>query len=122
MDREELIRRYFNAWIDKDISVLPQVFAENAVYTESYGPKYHGLAQISKWFSDWICKGTVLEWTVKGFVHQGNFTAAEWYFKCDYDGEISEFDGVSLIEFDEEKIIDIKEFQSKAEHYYPYDT
>ena len=35
--------------------------------------------------------------------------------------EIGEFDGVSLIEFDEDmKMVRVKEFQSKAEHVYPY--
>jgi len=42
--------------------------------------------------------------------------------KCEYDNNISGFDGVSIIEFnDENKIVLIKEFQSKAEHTHPYD-
>ncbi len=49
------------------------------------------------------------------------FTVAEWYFECDYNHEIGGFDGVSIIEFnDDMKIVNLKEFQSKAEHYFPY--
>lgn len=35
--------------------------------------------------------------------------------------KISEFDGVSIIDFnDQNKIISVKEYQSKSQHYYPY--
>lgn len=122
MHREEIIRKYFDSWIKKDIEVLPSIFSENTVYVECYGPEYHGLDQILKWFSDWNKNGAVLEWNIKSFMHQGRFSAVEWYFKCDYDGEVSGFDGISLIEFAGEKIVNLKEFQSKAEHYYPYDV
>lgn len=45
----------------------------------------------------------------------------EWYFKCDYEGNVDGFDGVTIAEFDANmKICDLKEFQSKAEHYCPY--
>ena len=43
----------------------------------------------------------------------------EWYFKCNYRNKISEFDGVSIIKFDEaNKIISVKEFQSNSRHIY----
>ena len=45
----------------------------------------------------------------------------EWHFKCNYQKKISEFDGVSIIDFnDQNKIISAKEYQSKSQHYYPY--
>lgn len=47
----------------------------------------------------------------------------EWYFKCNYRNKISEFDGVSIIKFDEaNKIISVKEFQSDSMHIYPYEN
>ena len=69
----------------------------------------------------WNKSGRVLKWDIKNFIHQGMFTVAEWYFECDYNHEIGGFDGVSIIEFnDDMKIVNLKEFQSKAEHYFPY--
>jgi len=48
-------------------------------------------------------------------------TVVEWHFKCEYEGNIGEFDGISLIEFnDDNYIVSLKEFQSKIPHYYPY--
>jgi hypothetical protein len=107
----------------KDIHILNNYFDDEIVYSECYGPEYHGIDQIKKWFNDWQKNNTVLEWDIQRYIHQNNTVVVEWYFKCNYNGAIDGFNGVSLIEFSaEEKIKSIKEFQSKAEHYFPYDT
>ncbi len=120
-DREQTIRRYFNTWVENDPGCLPEIFGETIVYSECWGPEYRGLGQIERWFEDWNKRGRVLEWRIKGFLHEGSKTAVEWYFRCECDGSVDGFDGVSLIEFDEAgKIVSLKEFQSKAEHVFPY--
>ncbi|QTL97868.1 nuclear transport factor 2 family protein [Iocasia frigidifontis] len=119
--KEECIKRYFNMWLSKDGSCLNEIFEFNVVYSECYGPEYRGIRQIIQWFDDWNERGTVIRWDIKQFIHQMNQTAVEWYFECEFAGQISRFDGVSIIVFnDNGKIIDIKEFQSKAEHEFPY--
>lgn len=119
--REMLIRRYFVAWLVKDGSVLESIFCPDVVYSECYGPEYHGISQIQAWFSDWNKCGTVLAWPIKQFVHQKDMTAVEWYFECDYDGKTDGFDGMSLIQFaGDGRIVSLKEFQSKALHHCPY--
>lgn len=120
-NREELIKHYFAAWVENEPGCLGEVFAPGIVYSECYGPEYRGIGQIQKWFSDWNRKGKVLEWRIKKFLHQGNDTVAEWYFCCEFEGERGGFDGVSWVQFDEAgKICQLKEFQSKAEHIFPY--
>ena len=122
MQKEDIVKNYFQAWLDKNIEPLGNIFSDDIVYTECYGPEYHGLPQVLKWFSDWNINGTVLKWEIKNFIHQGAFTAVEWYFECNYDNKISGFDGVSIVEFNENmKIVSLKEFQSKSEHNYPYE-
>ncbi len=123
MDKhEQTLMKYFQSWIVRDASSLKEFFAKDVIYSECYGPEYHGLEVIEQWFSDWQKHGTVIAWEIKQFIHQGNRTAAEWYFKCEYDGEVSDFDGVTLAEFDQEGfIINLKEFQSKLPHYDPYE-
>jgi ketosteroid isomerase-like protein len=119
--KEQIIREYFNAWIENTVSILPALLAEDIAYSECYGPEYHGLEQILQWFSDWHGKGKVLEWRIKQFIHQKDIVAAEWYFECDYENNTDGFDGVSIIAFNQDnKITSVKEFQSKARHYYPY--
>ncbi len=121
IDREEKVRIYFTAWLNKDAHAFQHILAENITYSECFGPEYHGINQVNTWFEDWNRCGTVRKWDIKQFVHQNNTTVVEWYFECFYDSSLAGFDGVSLIEFDENgKISSIKEFQSKAEHHYPY--
>ena len=118
--RERLIREYFDCWVENRPDGLGEIFSPDIRYSECYGPEYRGRGQLRQWFADWNRKGRVLEWRIKGFLHQGPRTAVEWYFCCDYEGEAG-FDGVSLMEFDENgRIRSVKEFQSKAEHEFPY--
>lgn len=119
--REQIIKKYFKSWLENNCSVLKDIFDLNVTYSECYGPEYHGIDTVTTWFKEWNKRGKVLVWDIKQFIHQGNITVVEWYFKCRYDGEIEEFDGVSLIEFNGNNyIVSLKEFQSKIPHYYPY--
>ena len=99
---EEVIRKYFQCWLDKDIDAVKEIFSDDIIYSECYGPVYKGIGQIIRWYEDWNQKGTVLQWDIKRVV-------------------VSGFDGVTIAEFDADmKICNLKEFQSKTEHYYPY--
>ena len=100
--KADIIKKYFQAWINKDIQSVKQIFSENALYSECYGPEYHGLLQILKWFEDWNDRGQVLEWTIKRTFEQNQTLIAEWYFKCDYDGVVDGFDGVTIADFDDD--------------------
>ena len=118
---EKVIRQYFQCWLDKDIDAVKDIFSDDIIYIECYGPVYKGIGQIIRWFEDWNRKGTVLQWDIKRVIVSGNTAVVEWYFKCDYEGKVDGFDGVTIAEFNADmKICDLKEFQSKAKHYYPY--
>lgn len=120
--REQIIRGYFRSWLLQDGSKLGDYFSDNIIYTECYGPRYCGLAQLRRWFSDWNQSGKVLKWDIKQFIHQGNISVVEWYFECLYDANQDGFDGVSIVLFDSDnKITTLKEFQSKAQHHFPYE-
>ena len=118
---EERIRAWFRAWLDKDASALRDLFAAEALYVESYGPVYRGIGQILRWFEDWNRRGTVLQWDIRSFAAVERTAFVEWYFCCEYDGEVGGFDGVTIARFDDQlKICELREFQSKAEHVFPY--
>lgn len=121
MEREQIIKNYFECWLNKNAQILKETFDSKAIYSECYGPEYRGVEAIETWFEDWNKRGTVMVWDIKQFIHQENMTVVEWYFKCKYDGDVGEFDGVSLIEFNDcNNIVILKEFQSKIPHYYSY--
>jgi len=121
MDKEQIIRNYFQAWLSPNLEVVQNIFDENAIYSECYGPVYRNKKEIISWFENWNKQGKVIAWSIERLIINGDTSIAEWNFKCNYQGKISEFDGVSIIEFnDQNKIISVKEYQSKSKHYYPY--
>lgn len=119
---EEIIKQYFRCWLDKNSKPLNTLFSDDIIYTECYGPQYHGLNQLEKWFDDWNQRASVLKWDIKQIIIAQNQAVVEWYFECVYDGKKDGFDGVSIMKFQADmKICELKEFQSKSEHIYPYD-
>ena len=106
-NREIIIRRWFDMWLQKKDLGIAEMFSDNAVYIESWGPEYHGSAKIKLWFDEWNTRGTVLQWDIKQFFHKENQTMV--------------FDGVSLIEWtSDDKILFLKEFGCNINNYDPY--
>lgn len=119
--KEQIVREYFQSWLSSNREGYDEIFDEKVTYSECYGPKYHGLDQIKRWFDDWNEKGKVHEWTIKRVDCTEQTAFVEWYFKCIFENETSDFDGCSIIDFNgKNQIVSVKEFESKAEHTYPY--
>lgn len=121
MSKKQIIRDYFQSWLKPNIEVIKSIFDENATYSECYGPIYRNKKEIISWFEKWNKQGKVIAWPIEKILINENTCIVEWHFKCNYQKKISEFDGVSIIDFnDQNKIISVKEYQSKSQHYYPY--
>jgi len=121
-ERERIISLWFHMWlVQKDLGI-DDIFAEDTVYVESWGPKYEGRAAVKHWFEEWNTRGKVLVWDIRQFFHRENQTAVEWYFKNEMkDGSIEEFDGISLVEWDAGgRIRFLKEFGCNINNYNPY--
>ena len=58
--REDTIRKWFSLWLDSREAELSDLFTEDAVYIESWGPEYYGREMIARWFRDWHRSGQVL--------------------------------------------------------------
>ena len=121
-EREKIIRLWFDMWLQKKDLGISEMFADNSVYIESWGPEYHGSEKIKLWFDEWNTRGTVLQWDIKQFFHKENKTIVEWYFKNQMkNGTVEAFDGVSLIEWtNDNKILFLKEFGCNINNYDPY--
>ena len=121
-NRERIIRLWFDMWLAKKDLGIFNVFSDNAVYIESWGTEYHGSKKIKLWFEEWNTRGKVVVWEIKQFFHKENQTIVEWYFKNGMNnGDIEEFDGISLIEWTEDnKIKSLKEFGCNRNTYNPY--
>lgn len=120
--REKIVRLWFEMWLQRrDMGIL-EIFSDDAVYIESWGPEYHGSAKIKLWFDEWNRRGTVQKWEIKQFFHRENQTMVEWCFKNKMDtGKTEGFDGVSLIKWTEDnKIYFLQEFGCNLDRYDPY--
>ena len=121
MSKKQIIRDYFQAWLKPNIEVIKSIFDKNATYSECYGPIYRNKKEIISWFEKWNKQGKVIAWPIAKILSNENTCIVVWHFKYNYQKKISEFDGVSIIDFnDQNKIILVKEYQSKSQHYYPY--
>lgn len=52
MDKEQIIRNYFRAWLSPNLEVVQNTFDENAIYSECYGPVYRNKKEIISWFEN----------------------------------------------------------------------
>ena len=99
-------------WLYQKDMGIDDIFAEDVLYTESWCPQYSNRKTVKHWFQEWNTRGKVVVWEIKQFFHKENQTIVEWYFKNGMNnGDIEEFDGISLIEWTEDnKIKSLKEF------------
>ena len=123
-NRERIIRLWFDMWLTKKDLGISDIFSNNAIYIESWGPEYHGIKKIILWFEEWNTRGRVAVWDIKQFFHKENQTVAEWYFKNEMaSGKTEEFDGISLVEWTaENQIKSLKEFGCNRSNYNPYES
>lgn len=120
-EKERVISTYFNMWIMRDFSALDTIFAKDIYYSECYGPEYYGLDEIHQWIDVMLQKQIVVDWSIKRYLHENETVVVEWFFKEQQGSVIHDFDGISIIDFQNDgKISSIKEFESKSEHIKPY--
>ena len=121
-EREKTIRLWFDMWLYQKDMGIDDIFTEDVLYTESWCPQYSNRKTVKHWFQEWNTRGKVVVWEIKQFFHKENQTIVEWYFKNGMNnGDIEEFDGISLIEWTEDnKIKSLKEFGCNRNTNNPY--
>ncbi len=121
--RENVIRLWFQMWLQKQDLGIADIFSPDAEYIESWGPAYQGVDKIKLWFDEWNTRGTVQRWDIQQFFHRDDQTVVEWYFKNKMDnGAVEAFDGMTLIRWDSAgKIVFLKEFGCNVNCYDPYE-
>lgn len=122
--KEKIIRIWFSMWLEKRDLGIDNIFTDDAIYIESWGPEYKGVKKIKHWFNEWNTRGNVIIWDIKNIFHEGNQTLVEWHFKnAMNDGTIEEFDGITVIKWTENgKINFLKEYGCNIDNYDPYQS
>ena len=122
-EREKIIRRWFDMWLEQQDFGIDEISTEDVLYTESWSPQYCNRKTVKHWFQEWNTRGKVVTWEIKQFFHKENQTIVEWYFKNEMNnGSVEEFDGISLVEWTRDnKINSLKEFGCNLHNYNPYE-
>lgn len=117
MDKRKMIQNYFHSWVTRDFSKISEYFHQDIVYRECYGPVYRGMDEINSWLCHMRTKQRVIVWNIYRIL---DVFVVEWYFYAEDTAKYS-FYGVSIIEFDGDKIISISEYEQKHGTYRPYE-
>ena len=118
--KEKKIKEWFKSWFDPSWNQFENIFNENIYYSESWGPEYHGILEIKQWFTTWHQHSRLLKWNIGQYVHKNNISVVEWQFACQDQQKNNEFEGLTLIEWDDDlKIRVLKEFASVLPKYDP---
>lgn len=117
---EKIIAEYFEMWVKRDFTELQRIFANDITYHECTGAIYIGMVEIQAWITASLQKQTVLMWQIKN-IQQIDDQAffVEWFFRAQ-ETQTYCFDGVSKIQFKNQKIIAIDEYAAKHNTYRPY--
>ena len=121
-NREDIIRLWFDMWIKKQDLGIKDIFANDIVYTESWGPKYNNRSTLELWFKEWNSRAKVETWDIVQFLDFKDQSIVEWHFKSVMNnGKIDEFNGISLVKWDfDYKIIELIEFGCNIDNYNRY--
>jgi len=117
---KQTIRNYFSSWLKKDFSALDNWFSQDVYYRECYGATYEGLNELKAYINSKSKEQTVLKWDISQIeqTNTGKFVVT-WFFAAKEKQEYC-FDGVSLIDFSDNKIKCVVEYSTKHETYRPY--
>lgn len=118
---EATIREYFQMWVSRDFTNIDKIFDNDIFYRECYGACYGSLKEIHLWLDKQLGRQKVLSWTIDSIYSADNNYFVTWTFRAKEDKEYI-FDGMSKITFDSysNKIIEISEFETKHDIYYPF--
>lgn len=121
-ERERIIKLWFDMWLEAKDMGIENIFCQDAVYIESWGPEYHSSAAIKHWFNEWNTRGRVVQWTIKQFIHKDWQTVVEWYFANQMNNSSQEiFEGLSLVKWTTDNhIYFLQEYGCNINRYDPY--
>ena len=126
MNREkafEKINQYFTSWIEKDVNLFESVLHDESVIRECTGTVIQGRDQLNRWFIQWNRNGNeVVSWEIKniGYDSERMNAFVEWNFICKFMSRKYEFEGSSIIYFENSLIKEINEYEMKKKKSCPY--
>jgi hypothetical protein len=114
----QVIATYIEGWKSGDREKILSILDPACVIIESYGPIYRGKEMISRWIGSWLVPGNMVNrWDVTSLFVKDEVCFFEWSFECTYAGNHSSFEGASIAQLSQEKIVFLREYAMTAPRY-----
>lgn len=120
----DIFQKYTNSWKQKDLNGFLALLSKDINVTECFGAQYKGKKECESWFTHWNNPeyNSVNSWNILQdyYDEDYNMSTIEWLFNYNYKEQENQFTGITLLVVDNNKIVSIKEFESKTDTYRPY--
>ncbi len=113
---EKIVSDYITGWKKRDKEMILAQLHENGVIIEAHGPKHEGLKVIRPWLEKWLNTGSYVNyWNILSFYFlEPNTAFFEWEFSSTYEGNKDSYKGISIVTFQDNKILEVKGYQQKV--------
>ena len=108
----QLVEDYVNGWRNSDPQKILSTLTPDCVVIESHGPTYHGHAVVQRWIESWFAEGSRVDrWDITGLHCMDDTAVFEWDFLCTVEEKQYQLQGISIVEFEEDKIVALREYR-----------
>ena len=108
----QLVEDYVDGWWNNDLEKIECTLSPNCVVIESHGPTYRGPEIIRQWVESWFAEGSRIErWDITSFHYLDEVAVFEWDFVCVVTGKEYRLQGISIVEFDTDRIVALREYR-----------
>ncbi len=118
-----IVDNYFKAWLDQNKALFLSLLHNKIIVKECTGDMYKSKSICNDWFDGWHKHNNkVLQWdiTQRNYDEEKQTVVVEWLFTCQFEEAVYTFEGCSLIEFKDDLIIGLREYQMDVNKKYPY--
>jgi hypothetical protein len=116
---KQLVEEYVEGWKRNDSGMIANTLSANCVVIESHGTTYRELEIVRRWVESWFAEGSRIDrWDITRFYYLEDVAVFEWDFVCVVDGKEYQLQGVGIVEFDDDRIVTLREYRRTE---MPYD-
>jgi hypothetical protein len=109
---QQLVEDYVEGWRNNDPDKIECTLTPDCIVIESHGPTYRGTAIIRQWVESWFAEGSRIDrWVITSFHYLDDAAVFEWDFVCTVDEKEYQLQGISIIEFDTDRIAALREYR-----------
>jgi hypothetical protein len=113
MKKRNLIKRYVEGWKRGSGEIILDTVTPDCIIVESDGSVYRGSQAIAHWIKNWKQeRNMVAVWDIAAYYEMSDTAFFEWTFACVAKGRHYQFNGMSIVKFEKDKISYLREYKT----------